>query len=101
MDYYQMAAHSNGMAGTNNLGQRQADVNRFMTSKASRARDRRLLNKAFSEILFRLRFNHVFALDRSLKLPDGLPVQGRQTGRQHRADDSSFVLQGRQDREGR
>ncbi|MEZ0389573.1 MAG: DUF1549 domain-containing protein [Verrucomicrobium sp.] len=68
MDYFQMAAHSNGMAGSNNLAN-AADVNRFMTQQGIVGEDRRLINKAFGEILFRLRFNHVFSLDRTLKLP--------------------------------
>lgn len=68
MDYYQMAAHSNGMAGSNNLAN-FADVNRFMTQQGITGEDRRPLTKAFSEILFRLRFNHVYAFDRALKLP--------------------------------
>jgi hypothetical protein len=68
MDYYQMAAHSNGMAGSNALAN-AADVNRFMTQQGLVGEDRRTMNKAFSEILFRLRFNHVYSLDRSLKLP--------------------------------
>ena len=68
MDYYQMAAHTNGMTGTNNLAN-QADVERFMSQNNVRGDDRKNVSKAFSEILFRLRFNHVSALDRALKLP--------------------------------
>ncbi|RBP35325.1 cytochrome c5 [Roseimicrobium gellanilyticum] len=68
MDYYQMAAHSNGMTGVNNLAN-QADVERFMTSQGIKGDDRRPMNKAITEIIFRLRFNHVYALDRTLRLP--------------------------------
>ncbi len=68
MDYFQMAAHSNGMAATNNLAN-AADVNRFMAKANIAPGERKEIQKAFSEILFRLRFNHVFAFDRTLKLP--------------------------------
>ncbi|MEZ0273561.1 MAG: DUF1549 domain-containing protein, partial [Roseimicrobium sp.] len=68
MDYFQMAAHSNGMTGVNNLSN-QADVERFMTAQGITGQDRRPMNKAITEIIFRLRFNHVYALDRQLKLP--------------------------------
>ncbi len=68
MDYYQMAAHTNGMTGNNNLAN-QGDVQRFLAKSAINNDERRDLTKAFSEILFRLRFNHITALDRTLKLP--------------------------------
>ncbi|QIF05443.1 DUF1549 domain-containing protein [Roseimicrobium sp. ORNL1] len=68
MDYYQMAAHSNGMTGVNNLAN-QADVERFMTTQGIKGEERRPMNKAITEIIFRLRFNHVYALDRTLRLP--------------------------------
>lgn len=68
LDYYQMAAHSYGMTGTNNLAN-QADVDRFLISAGVRGDERRDISKAFTEILFRLRFNHISALDRALRLP--------------------------------
>ena len=68
MDYYQMAAHTNGMTGNNNLAN-QTDVLRFLAQSNVPVEERREVTKAFSEILFRLRFNHITALDRTLKLP--------------------------------
>jgi hypothetical protein len=68
MDYYQMAAHTNGMTGTNTLAN-AADVQRFLSKSNVPADQRRDVTRAFSEILFRLRFNHTTALDRALKLP--------------------------------
>ncbi|MFZ4765279.1 MAG: DUF1549 domain-containing protein [Roseimicrobium sp.] len=68
MDYYQMAAHTSGMTGTNNLAN-QADVERFMSQQGLRGEERKNVTRAFSEILFRLRFNHIYALDKTLKLP--------------------------------
>jgi len=56
------------MTGTNNLAN-QADVERFLTSAGVRGDERRDVSKAFNEILFRLRFNHVSALDNGLRLP--------------------------------
>ena len=67
-DYYQIAAHSYGMTGTNNLAN-QADVERFLSSSGVTGEERKNVSKAFSEILFRLRFNHISALDKALKLP--------------------------------
>lgn len=74
MDYFQMAAHSNGMTGVNNLAN-QGDVERFMTTQGLKGDERRPLTRAFSEILFRLRFNHVYALDRALRLPGDYQYQ--------------------------
>jgi hypothetical protein len=68
MDYYQMAAHTNGMSGTNSLANVN-DVQRFMAQSNVPVAERKDVTKAFSEILFRLRFNHIQALDRTLKLP--------------------------------
>ncbi|OAI57286.1 hypothetical protein AYO49_02290, partial [Verrucomicrobiaceae bacterium SCGC AG-212-N21] len=68
MDYYQMAAHTNGMVGSNNLAN-QAEVQRFLAKSDIAPDERREVTRAFSEILFRLRFNHIYAMDRSLKLP--------------------------------
>ena len=68
MDYYQMAAHTNGMTGNNNLAN-QADVLRFLSQSGLSSDERRDVSRAFTEILFRLRFNHITALDRALKLP--------------------------------
>ena len=79
MDYYQMAAHSNGMTGVNNLSN-QADVERFMTGQGIKGDDRRPLTKAITEIIFRLRFNHVYALDRQLRLPSDYQYQDAKPG---------------------
>jgi Protein of unknown function (DUF1549)/Protein of unknown function (DUF1553) len=67
-DYYQIAAHSYGMTGTNALAN-QGDVERFLTASGVRGEERKDVSKAFSEILFRLRFNHISALDKALRLP--------------------------------
>ncbi len=79
MDYYQMAAHSNGMTGVNNLAN-QADVERFMTAQGIKGDERRPLNKAITEIIFRLRFNHVYALDRALRLPSDYQYKDAKPG---------------------
>jgi hypothetical protein len=68
MDYYQMAAHTNGMTGSNQLAN-AADVQRFLAKSDIEPEERRKVTRAFSEILFRLRFNHITALDRTLRLP--------------------------------
>ena len=74
MDYYQMAAHTNGMTGNNGLAN-QADVQRFLAKSDLSSDERRDVTRAFPEILFRLRFNHITALDRALKLPHDYQYQ--------------------------
>lgn len=78
MDYYQIAAHTFGMSGTNALPD-QSDVVRTMGRMGIGADERRDIQKAFTEILFQLRYNHTVAYDRVLRLPhdykypDGTP----------------------------
>lgn len=67
-DYYEIAAHSYGMTGTNTLAS-QADVFKTMTKLGVKPEEKKDIGKALNEILFQLRFNHVFALDKTLKLP--------------------------------
>jgi hypothetical protein len=80
MDYYQIAAHTFGMTGTNALPN-FSEVARTMTKMGLSADEKRDVQKAFSEILFQLRYNHTVALNRALKLPhdykypDGKPGQ--------------------------
>lgn len=80
MDYYQIAAHTYGMTGTNALPN-QSEVIREMTKMGMSGEDKRDVQKAFTEILFQLRYNHTVAYDRVIKLPadykypDGAPNQ--------------------------
>lgn len=74
MDYYQMAAHSYGMTGTNGLAG-QTNLVRNMQKAGIQGAERRELTRAMSDILFRLRFNRVQALDRQLKLPHDYAYQ--------------------------
>lgn len=67
-DYYEIAAHSYGMTGSNALAT-QADVAKAMTKLGVKPEEKKDIGKALNEILFQLRFNHVFALDKALKLP--------------------------------
>jgi len=78
MDYYQIAAHTFGMSGTNALPD-QSEVVRTMGKMGIGADEKRDIQKAFTEILFQLRYNHTVAYDRVLRLPhdykypDGAP----------------------------
>ena len=63
--------------------------------------ERRDVTRAFSEILFRLRFNHTTALDRALKLPHDYQYPDAKPKADRRAHDPRLLLQGRQDRQGR
>jgi hypothetical protein len=71
MDYYHLAAFTNGMVGTNNhpIVQKALD---FMEEKKGKRTNKELeksLKKAASEILFPVRFNNINQTDRSLRLP--------------------------------
>ena len=68
MDYYQIAAHSYGMAASN-VFTNQAEISRAMSRMSASADEKRDVQKAFTEILFQLRFNHTYAYNRPLKLP--------------------------------
>ncbi|HEY2573018.1 MAG TPA: DUF1553 domain-containing protein, partial [Verrucomicrobiaceae bacterium] len=78
MDYYQIAAHTFGMTGTNNLSN-QSEVLKAMAKMGMSGEEKRDLQKAFTEILFQLRYNHTVAYDRVIRLPadykypDGAP----------------------------
>jgi hypothetical protein len=68
MDYYQMAAHTNGIISTNNLPDRNLAAG-YGKKNAKNGADRLMLNKAFTEILRPLRFNRVLHIERALRLP--------------------------------
>lgn len=68
MDYYQIAAHTYGMAGSNGLPN-FAEVGRTMSRMALGADEKRDVQKAFTEILFQLRYNHTVAYERAIRLP--------------------------------
>lgn len=84
MDYYQMAAHTNGMTSTNGLsnpllaeafygrsGRKTKKGNAALNAKLPAGMDRREVSRAMNEILRPLRYNTV--LDKSDKTPLRLP----------------------------
>ena len=79
MDYYQMAAHTYGVTGSNNLVGRSLYAGAYSTTakkgKGSKAggttpKEKLTLNKAMTDILRPLRYNTVVHYDRALRLPD-------------------------------
>jgi len=79
-DYYEIAAHSFGMAASN-VFTNQNDISKMLNQMVAETKERTDIRKAFTEILFQLRFNHIYAYNRSLQLPhdykypDGKPNQ--------------------------
>jgi hypothetical protein len=76
MDYYQMAAHTYGVTGSNGLvGRSVTDTMYSKKSKkgkngsAASAAERKEMGKAMTEILRPLRYNTVVRTSRALKLP--------------------------------
>jgi hypothetical protein len=76
MDYYQMAAHTYGVTGSNGLvGRTLADAayskksKRGKNASAAVAAERKEMGKAMNEILRPLRYNTVVRNNRALKLP--------------------------------
>lgn len=70
MDYYHLAAFTYPQQTTNNhpLQKKAVDLLEEKKGKVG-AEEKRNLNRAFSEILFPLRFNNVVEIPRSLRLP--------------------------------
>lgn len=67
-DYYEIAAHSFGMAASN-VFVNQNDISKLLNQVVDGSQERADIRKAFTEILFQLRFNHIYAYNRPLQLP--------------------------------
>jgi len=69
MDYYKMAAFTYGMQTSNQYPNAKDAIQHYRRKMKASPKEARDLNRAFSEILKPVRFNNVFEVDRSLRLP--------------------------------
>lgn len=79
MDYYQMAAHSSAMTSFNGLTN-QREIFRELGNTRARGGERRMLNRAFNEILFRQRFTKIVMTDQKLRLPSDYAYENGKPG---------------------